>query len=64
MGSGRQAGIVEHYRGATEMLHLRPKLKLDIVVADGDLERALAVRSSSRTLDRVRSVTERSSSCR
>ena len=43
LGSGRQAGIVEHYRGATEVLYLRPKLRLDTVVADEDLERALHV---------------------
>ena len=43
MGSGRQGGIVEHYRGATEVLYLRPKLRLDTVVADEDLERALHV---------------------
>src|SRR6478609_12162917 len=43
LGSGRQAGIVEHYRGASEVLYLRPKLRLDTVVADEDLERALAL---------------------
>ena len=43
LGSGRQAGIVEHYRGATEVLYLRPKLRLDLVVADEDVERAIDV---------------------
>jgi nitrogen regulatory protein PII len=43
LGSGRQAGIVEHYRGATETLHLRPKLKLEMVVADEDVDSALEV---------------------
>ena len=43
LGSGRQAGIVEHYRGATEVLYLRPKLRLDIVVADEDVERTIEV---------------------
>ena len=38
LGSGRQAGIVEHYRGASEVLYLRPKLRLDVVVADEDVE--------------------------
>ena len=42
-GSGRQAGLVEHYRGATEVLTMRPKLKIEMVVADPDLERALDV---------------------
>ena len=32
LGSGRQAGIVEHYRGASEVLYLRPKLRLELVV--------------------------------
>ena len=43
LGSGRQAGIVEHWRGASDILHLRPKLKLEMVVADEDVERAIAV---------------------
>ena len=43
LGSGRQAGIVEHYRGASEVLYLRPKLRLDLVVADEDVERAIQV---------------------
>jgi nitrogen regulatory protein PII len=43
LGSGRQAGIVEHYRGATETLHLRPKLKLEMVVADEDVDGAIEV---------------------
>ena len=43
MGSGRQPGLVEHYRGASEILYLRPKLRLDTVVADEDRERALHV---------------------
>jgi nitrogen regulatory protein PII len=35
-GSGRQKGIVEQYRGSTVTVNVRPKLKLEIVVADGD----------------------------
>jgi nitrogen regulatory protein PII len=34
-GSGRQKGITEHYRGAELAIHLRPKLKVEIVVDDG-----------------------------
>ena len=37
-GSGRQKGITEHYRGADLQIHLRPKLKLEMVVESGDLE--------------------------
>jgi len=35
-GSGRQKGIVEHYRGSTLTVNVRPKLKLEVVVADKD----------------------------
>jgi Nitrogen regulatory protein PII len=35
-GSGRQKGIVEQYRGSTVTVNVRPKLKLEIVVADTD----------------------------
>jgi nitrogen regulatory protein P-II 1 len=35
-GSGRQKGITEHYRGSELTIHLRPKLKLEIVVESRD----------------------------
>ena len=35
-GSGRQKGITEHYRGSEVTIHLRPKLKLEIVVDDAE----------------------------
>ena len=35
-GSGRQKGIVEHYRGSTLTVNVRPKLKLEVVVEDSD----------------------------
>lgn len=35
-GSGRQKGIVEHYRGSTLTVNVRPKLKLEVVVEDED----------------------------
>jgi nitrogen regulatory protein PII len=35
-GSGRQKGIVEQYRGSTMTVHIRPKLKLEVVVEDKD----------------------------
>jgi nitrogen regulatory protein PII len=37
-GSGRQKGITEHYRGADLQIHLRPKLKIEMVVDSADLE--------------------------
>jgi nitrogen regulatory protein PII len=36
-GSGRQKGITERYRGAELTNYLRPKLKIECVVADGDV---------------------------
>src|SRR5205085_315326 len=36
-GSGRQKGITEHYRGSELTIHLRPKLKLEMVVEDRDV---------------------------
>jgi nitrogen regulatory protein P-II 1 len=35
-GSGRQKGITEHYRGSEVTIHLRPKLKIEIVVDTRD----------------------------
>ena len=37
-GSGRQKGIVERYRGAELTNYLRPKVKLECVVADRDVQ--------------------------
>ena len=37
-GSGRQRGEVERYRGSALMTGVRPKLKLEIVVEDGEVE--------------------------
>lgn len=36
-GSGRQRGITEQYRGSSLTIHLRPKLKLEIVVESKDV---------------------------
>jgi nitrogen regulatory protein PII len=36
-GSGRQRGVTEKYRGAQLTNYLRPKLKVECVVADGDV---------------------------
>ncbi len=37
-GSGRQKGITESYRGASVTNYLRPKLKIETAVADGDVQ--------------------------
>ena len=36
-GSGRQKGITEQYRGSEMTIHLRPKVKLEIVVESSDV---------------------------
>jgi nitrogen regulatory protein PII len=40
-GSGRQKGYTESYRGAKTTIFLRPKIKLEMVVADDDVDRAV-----------------------
>jgi nitrogen regulatory protein PII len=37
-GSGRQKGITERYRGAELTNYLRPKIKLECVVSDPDVQ--------------------------
>jgi len=37
-GSGRQKGITEKYRGAEVTNYLRPKIKIECVVADRDVQ--------------------------
>src|SRR5918996_656739 len=37
-GSGRQRGITERYRGAELTNYLRPKIKLECVVSDSDVQ--------------------------
>jgi nitrogen regulatory protein PII len=37
-GSGRQRGITERYRGASVTNYLRPKIKIECVVSDGDVQ--------------------------
>ena len=42
-GFGRQKGHTELYRGAEYMVDFLPKVKLDIVTADEDVDRAIEV---------------------
>lgn len=37
-GSGRQKGITEHYRGSSVTNYLRPKVKIECVVATSDVQ--------------------------
>jgi len=42
-GSGRQKGITEHYRGSSLTNYLRPKVKIECVVADRDVRAVVDV---------------------
>ena len=42
-GYGRQLGRTDKYRGSTYAVNLLPKMKLELVVKDEDLEEALDV---------------------
>jgi nitrogen regulatory protein P-II 1 len=49
-GHGRQKGHTEFYRGREYAVDLLPKIKLEIVVADDMVERAIeAISSTART---------------
>ncbi|HMM46651.1 MAG TPA: P-II family nitrogen regulator [Thiobacillaceae bacterium] len=49
-GFGRQKGHTELYRGAEYVVDFLPKVKLEVVVADGLLERAVeAISNAART---------------
>ena len=37
-GSGRQKGVTESYRGSALTNYLRPKVKIECVVSDGDVQ--------------------------
>ena len=49
-GFGRQKGHTELYRGAEYVVDFLPKVKIDLIVADGQLDAALdAIESSAKT---------------
>lgn len=49
-GFGRQKGHTELYRGAEYVVDFLPKVKLEVVIADSLLERAMeAITSAART---------------
>lgn len=49
-GFGRQKGHTELYRGAEYVVDFLPKVKIDVVVKDEDLDRAVeAIRSAAQT---------------
>jgi len=49
-GFGRQKGHTELYRGAEYVVDFLPKIKLEVAVVDGQLERVIeAIQQSART---------------
>ena len=49
-GYGRQKGQTELYRGAEYVVDFLPKIKIEVVVADNQLDRALeAIAAAART---------------
>jgi nitrogen regulatory protein PII len=49
-GFGRQKGHKEQYRGAEYVIEFVPKIKLEIVVGDGEADRVVgAIMNSART---------------
>jgi nitrogen regulatory protein P-II 1 len=49
-GFGRQKGHTEHFRGSEYVIEFVPKIKVEVVMDDGLLERAIeAVQQAART---------------
>ena len=49
-GFGRQRGHTELYRGAEYIVDFLPKVKIEIVISDGDVDRALeAIMGAAKT---------------
>jgi len=49
-GFGRQKGQTEIYRGAEYAVSFLPKVKVELIIADGDVERAIeAIVKAART---------------
>ncbi len=52
-GHGRQKGHTEVYRGAEYNIDLRPKIKLELVVENGALERLVGVISEAARTGKI-----------
>lgn len=51
-GSGRQRGVVESYRGSKLTNYLRPKVKIEMAVGDGEVQTVVdAILAHARTGD-------------
>ena len=61
-GRGEQKGIILQYRGNKIEVDTLPKIKLEMVVKDQDVDPIIGIIRDVRT-DRASSATARSSSC-
>jgi nitrogen regulatory protein P-II 1 len=52
-GRGRQKGIVQQWRGAEYVVDLIPKTKIEMVVADDDVERLIDVIAASAATGQI-----------
>ena len=52
-GHGRQKGHTEVYRGSEYKIDVRPKVKVELVVANGDLDRIVGVISESARTGKI-----------
>ncbi len=49
-GHGKQKGVIQQWRGEKYKVELLPKIKIDVVVRDGDVERIIkAIVDNART---------------
>ena len=62
-GFGRQRGHTEVYRGAEYTVDFVPKVRIEILVDDGDVDRVVAAAARRRRAP-ARSATARCGSCR
>ena len=52
-GFGRQKGQTEIYRGAEYQIEFVPKIRIDIVIDDGDVERVLETIRNAANTDKI-----------
>jgi nitrogen regulatory protein P-II 2 len=52
-GFGRQKGQTEIYRGAEYQIEFVPKIRLDVVIEDSDLERVLETIRDAANTDKI-----------
>jgi nitrogen regulatory protein P-II 1 len=52
-GHGRQKGHTEVYRGSEYKIDVRPKIKIELVLADADLDRIVGVISQSARTGKI-----------